>query len=66
MSTKERFYRTSLLIRNQTNSDTFQVRKSKNVSEYLVKELTQIGIADAYLDQYGYVYAFCQPTRKAN
>ncbi|HPN90466.1 MAG TPA: hypothetical protein PK169_03710 [Bacilli bacterium] len=60
MSTKERFLSyIAFDTQSDPNSDTSpSTEKQKRLGEYLVKELTQIGIADAYLDQYGYVYAF--------
>ncbi|WP_437919155.1 peptidase T [Sphingobacterium sp. LRF_L2] len=40
------------------NSTTFpSTEKQKNLSRILVEELLQLGIQDAHLDEYGYVYA---------
>ena len=40
------------------HSSTFpSTEKQKDLSRVLVEELQQIGIADAHLDEYGYVYA---------
>ena len=40
------------------NSSTFpSTEKQKNLSRILVAELLQLGIGDAHLDEYGYVYA---------
>ena len=40
------------------NSDTVpSTSKQKNLGNLLVKELLEMGIADAHLDMYGYVYA---------
>ncbi len=39
-------------------SDTFpSTEKQKNLGRLLVKELHEMGISDAHLDEYGYVYA---------
>ena len=41
--------------------------KQKDLGRLLVSELQTIGVTDAHLDEYGYVYATIQPnTRKAN
>src|SRR5690606_3768599 len=40
------------------NSDTFpSTEKQKDLGRLLVEELQQMGVADAHLDAYGYVYA---------
>ncbi|MDB5109500.1 MAG: pepT [Mucilaginibacter sp.] len=55
----ERFLR-YVTIDTQSNpsSDTFpSTEKQKDLGKLLVNELKQFGIADAHLDEYGYVYA---------
>ena len=39
---------------SQTHPTT---EKQKDLSKILVEELLQIGVTDAHMDQYGYVYA---------
>jgi tripeptide aminopeptidase len=40
-----------------TSSSCPSTEKQKNLGRLLVRELQEIGVADAHLDQYGYVYA---------
>jgi len=43
---------------SEPNSDTFpSTEKQKDLGRLLVEELQQMGVADAHLDAYGYVYA---------
>jgi tripeptide aminopeptidase len=49
-------------VRIDTQSDPSSdsipsTEKQKDLGKVLVNELTQIGVIDAYLDEYGYVYA---------
>ncbi len=49
-------------VQIDTESDPYSnsfpsTAKQKNLSRLLVEELQQLGIADAHLDEYGYVYA---------
>jgi len=60
---KDRFLR-YVTVDTQSNplSDTFpSTEKQKNLAKILVDELREMGILDAHLDEYGYVYA--TPTR---
>ena len=55
----ERFMR---YVQVDTQSDPLSntyptTEKQKNLSKVLVEELTQIGVKDAEMDEYGYVYA---------
>ncbi|GAB2970993.1 peptidase T [Mucilaginibacter puniceus] len=56
---KERFLRyVGIDTQSDPNSDTYpSTEKQKNLGRLLVAELQQIGITDAHLDEYGYVYA---------
>ena len=56
---KERFLRyVQIDTQSDPNSKTIpSTEKQKNLSRVLVKELKDIGISDAELDEYGYVYA---------
>lgn len=56
---KERFLRyVGIDTQSDPNADTYpSTEKQKNLGRLLVAELQQIGIADAHLDEYGYVYA---------
>ncbi|MES2796998.1 MAG: peptidase T [Bacteroidota bacterium] len=56
---KERFF---CYVKIDTQSDPHSAKqpsteKQKNLSKILVKELLEMGIKDAHLDEYGYVYA---------
>lgn len=56
---QERFFR---YVQIDTQSDSASAtqpstQKQKNLSKLLVQELLEIGISDAELDEYGYVYA---------
>jgi tripeptide aminopeptidase len=42
---------------NPNSETTPSSLKQKNLSELLVKELLEMGVADAHMDEYGYVYA---------
>ena len=55
----ERFMRYAKIdTQSDPHSSSFpSTNKQKNLSSLLVEELLQMGIADAHLDQYGYVYA---------
>ncbi len=56
-------------IDTQSNplSDTHPTsEKQKNLSKILVKELTELGVADASMDEYGYVYATIPSNTKKN
>jgi tripeptide aminopeptidase len=56
---KERFLRyVGIDTQSDPNSDTYpSTEKQKNLGRLLVAELQQIGITDAHLDEFGYVYA---------
>jgi tripeptide aminopeptidase len=56
---KERFLRyVGIDTQSDPNSDTYpSTEKQKNLGRLLVAELLDIGITDAHLDEYGYVYA---------
>lgn len=56
---KERFLRyVGIDTQSDPNTDTYpSTQKQKNLGRLLVTELQQIGITDAHLDEYGYVYA---------
>ncbi len=64
LSVKERFLKyVTIDTQSDANSDTFpSTVKQKDLSILLVNELKSLGIADAELDEFGYVYA----TIKAN
>ncbi|WDF68434.1 peptidase T [Sphingobacterium oryzagri] len=55
----ERFMRyVQVDTESDPNSTSFpSTEKQKNLSRILVEELLEIGVADAHLDEYGYVYA---------
>lgn len=55
----ERFVRyVQIDTQSDPQSDTFpSTEKQKNLSRLLVKELLAMGIEDAHLDEYGYIYA---------
>ena len=55
----ERFMRyVQIDTQSDPNSESFpSTEKQKNLSSLLVEELLQMGIADAHLDEYGYVMA---------
>lgn len=55
----ERFVRyVQIDTQSDPQSNTFPTTpKQKNLSELLVKELKQIGVTDAHMDEWGYVYA---------
>lgn len=42
---------------NETTGTTPSTKKQKNLSRLLVKELKELGLNDAYMDEYGIVYA---------
>ncbi len=56
---KERFLRyVGIDTQSDPVSDTYpSTEKQKNLGRLLVQELLDIGVADAHLDEYGYVYA---------
>jgi len=58
-TTAERFLRyVQIDTQSDPQSNTIpSTEKQKNLSKVLVEELTQIGISDAHLDEWGYVYA---------
>src|SRR5215213_5851742 len=58
-SVAERFLRyVQVDTQSDPNSQTQpSTEKQKDLSRILVEELHQLGIADAHLDEYGYVYA---------
>ena len=67
MSTKERFL-TYIAFDTQSNpnSETFpSTERQKRLGEHLVEELRKLGIDNAYLDQYGYVYGFFPTNRNS-
>ena len=55
----ERFLRYVTIDTQSSHTSTTypSTEKQKNLGRLLVKELRQIGIADAHLDEFGYVYA---------
>jgi tripeptide aminopeptidase len=55
----ERFLRyVQIDTQSDPHSDSFPTTtKQKNLSQLLVQELKQIGVADAHMDEWGYVYA---------
>jgi tripeptide aminopeptidase len=55
----ERFLRyVTIDTQSDPNSDSFpSTEKQKDLGKVLVSELLEMGITDAHLDQYGYVYA---------
>jgi len=59
MSTEERFLRYCRIDTQSDESSTTSpsTMKQKDLAEVLVQELQQMGIADAHMDEYGYVYA---------
>src|SRR5688572_780297 len=58
-SVTERFLRyVTIDTQSSHTSDTYpSTEKQKDLGRLLVRELREIGIADAHLDDYGYVYA---------
>ncbi|WP_140937383.1 peptidase T [Sphingobacterium lumbrici] len=58
-SVAERFLRyVQIDTQSDASSETFpSTEKQKNLSKLLVQELLEMGVADAHLDEYGYVYA---------
>ena len=58
-SLTERFVRyTAIDTQSDPNSESFpSTEKQKNLGKLLVAELLEMGIKDAHLDEYGYVYA---------
>jgi hypothetical protein len=48
---------------SQTQPST---EKQKDLGRLLVEELIEIGVTDAHLDEYGYVYATIPPTSTKN
>lgn len=58
-SVAERFLRyVKIDTQSDPHSDTFpSTEKQKDLSRLLVEELQQMGISDAHLDEWGYVYA---------
>ncbi|MEO8884650.1 MAG: peptidase T [Mucilaginibacter sp.] len=56
---KERFLRyVSIDTQSDPNSNTYpSTQKQKNLGRLLVHELLAIGVADAHIDEFGYVYA---------
>ena len=42
---------------DETTGTTPSTEKQKNLSKLLVKELKELGLEDAYMDEYGIVYA---------
>jgi tripeptide aminopeptidase len=56
---KDRFLRyVTIDTQSDPNSDTYpSTEKQKNLGRLLVAELHEIGITDAHLDKFGYVYA---------
>lgn len=58
-SLTERFVRyTGIDTQSDPNSESFpSTEKQKNLGKLLVAELLEMGIKDAHLDEYGYVYA---------
>ncbi len=64
----ERFLR-YVKIDTQSNPDSPtcpSTEKQKNLGKLLVQELLEIGIADAHLDEHGYVYATLPPNTTKN
>ena len=58
-SVKDRFLR-YVVIDTQSDPESAtcpSTAKQKNLGNLLVKELQEIGLTDAHLDEYGYVYA---------
>ena len=65
---KDRFLR-YVTVDTQSNplSDTFpSTEKQKNLAKILVDELREMGILDAHLDEYGYVYATVEANTNKN
>ena len=64
----ERFMRyVQVDTQSDPNSPTQpSTEKQKNLSKILVEELKALGIADALLDEYGYVYATIPATTNKN
>jgi tripeptide aminopeptidase len=58
-SIKKRFFSyVQVDTQSDPNSITFpSTQKQKNLSKILVEELLKLGLGDAHLDEYGYVYA---------
>jgi tripeptide aminopeptidase len=58
-SVAERFLRyVQIDTQSDASSPTFpSTEKQKNLSKLLVRELLEMGVKDAHLDEYGYVYA---------
>ena len=63
----ERFLRyVTIDTQSDPQSETFpSTEKQKDLGRILVQELQQIGIADAGLDEHGYVYATIPATSKS-
>ena len=59
MSNVERFIRYAKIDTqsNDKTGTTPSTEKQKNLSKLLVKELKELGLEDAYMDEYGIVYA---------
>ncbi|HEY2720669.1 MAG TPA: peptidase T, partial [Chitinophagaceae bacterium] len=65
---EERFIR-YVQIDTQSDSQSTTIpstEKQKDLSRVLVAELQQMGIGDAHLDEWGYVYATIPPTTRRN
>ncbi len=53
--------------RSDENSETVpSSEKQRKLGEYLVSELTELGLQDAHIDDKGYVYAFLPATKGVN
>ena len=53
--------------RSDENSETVpSSEKQKKLGEYLVSELTELGLQNAHIDEKGYVYAFLRATKGVN
>lgn len=68
MNTLERFFN---YIKFDTQSSTTSntspsTEKQKKLAEYLVNELHGLGLDNAYMDKYGYVYAYLEGTSPKN
>lgn len=65
MSVVERFLKyVSFDTCSDENSDTVpSTAKQKILGEFLVKELSELGLKDAHMDEKGYVYAFLPATK---
>ena len=68
MSVTDRFLKyVSFDTKSDETSDTIpSTAKQKKLGEYLVQELKAIGLSDARMDEYGYVYAYLPASEGVN